>query len=186
MSTIIPITRSQKIIAAKTETLTDTEKMAVASVTGKKGDRAVAADAAMAVITKLLTGQAAGGNRAGAVLVLRACMGLEQGCFDSAFETFKGSLADTASLSQWRKPFLAGLTILAQREESARQIGVWAEASSRFDKERKSLEKARDAKNAPKVAEKAAAFVDRITALIERAEERLRAQKTAAGAVEAS
>ena len=185
MSTIIPLTRAQKIIAAKTENLSDTEKMAVASVTGKKGDRAVAADAAMAVITKLLTGQAAGGNRAGAVLVLRACMGLEQGCFDSAFETFKGSLHDTASLGQWRKPFLASLTILAQREESARQIGVWAEASSRFDKERKALEKARDAKNATKVAEKAAAFVDRITALIERAEERLKAQKTAAEAVEA-
>jgi Flp pilus assembly protein TadD len=184
MSTIIPLTRSQKITAAKTESLTGEQKMALAAITGKKGDRAVAANDAMQVVTKLLTGQAAGGNRAGAVLVLRACMGLEQGCFDSAFDTFKGSLNDTASLSQWRKPFIAALTILAQREESARQIGVWAEASSRFEKERKALEKARDAKNAPKVAEKAAAFVDRITPLIERAEERLKAQKAPAEAQE--
>lgn len=168
------LTRTQKINASKTAELTSEQKMAVAAITGKKGDRAVAADDALQVVSKLLTGQAAGGNRAGAVLVFRACLGLEQGCFDSAFETFKGSLNETASLGQWRKPFSAAITILNSREEAARKIGVWAEASVRFDKERKALDKAREAKNAPKIEEKAALFLDRIQPLIDRAEEKAR------------
>jgi hypothetical protein len=118
------LTRSAKINAAKQE-LNNETLLALAATTGKKADRANAADAAMSIIAKLLTGQAAGGNREQAVLVLRACMGLEAAAFDNAFAHFSGSLSDVASLGIWAKPHQAALTLLTQREEAARKLGVW-------------------------------------------------------------
>lgn len=184
------LTRTQKIREAKVG-MSDESKLATAAITGKKMDREVASDAAMKIVSKLLTGQAAGGNREESVLVLRACLGLEQGVFDSAFAQFKGSLTDVASLGKWAKPFSHATMTLNEREESARKIGLWGEVAVKVEKERKALEKARDAKNAPKLEQKAAAFLNTIRPFIDRAEEKLAqsarraAQETAPEAVEA-
>lgn len=168
----IPLTRSAKINAAKRE-LSNDNLLALAAVTGKKADRANASDAALSIVAKLLTGQAAGGNRKQAVMVLRACMGLEQACFDNAWEHFSGSLSDVAALGIWARPHQAALSLLTHREEAARKLGVWIDSQARFEREGKALRKAADAANADKVAAKAAAFISSVAPYIERAQARL-------------
>jgi hypothetical protein len=166
------LTRSAKINAAKQE-LNNETLLALAATTGKKADRANAADAALSIISKLLTGQAAGGNREQAVLVLRACMGLEAAAFDNAFARFSGSLSDVAALGIWAKPHQAALSMLTQREEDARKLGIWIDAQARFEREGKALRKAADAANADKVAARAKAFLDTVAPYIDRAQAKL-------------
>ena len=178
------ITRTQALKAEKAQKLGAHDLLAVASLTGKKSDRENAKDVALGIVAKLLTGQAAGGNREAAVLALRACMGLEQAVFDSAWKGFSGSLADVAALGQWARPFLAARSILAQREEAARKAGLWAENAHKFDKERTSLDRAEGAKGAPKLAEKCRAFVTDIAPYIERAAEKLAARVAVAETAE--
>ena len=180
----IPLTRSQKLNAAKQE-LNNETLLALAAATGKKADRANAADAAMSIIAKLLTGQAAGGNREQAVIVLRACMGLEQACFDNAFAHFSGSLSDVASLGMWAKPHQAALSLLTHREEAARKLGVFIDAAARFEREGKALRRAADAESAEKTAAKAKAFLETVAPYIERAQKRVE-EIAAREAVEAS
>ena len=173
------LTRSQQIKANKVSTLDDASKMAVAALTGRKMDREVARDAALSQVVKLLTGQAAGGNREAAVLALRACMGLEGAPFDAAFSTFKGSLTDVANLAKWQRPFTAARACLAEREAAARALNIWAEAAPRFERERKLIDRAADAKNAEKVEAKATAFLQSVADYVDRAAEK-RAAKAAA------
>ena len=170
------LTRSQQIKANKANTLDDSTKLAVAALTGRKMDREVARDAALSQVVKLLTGQAAGGNREAAVLALRACMGLEGAPFDTAFATFKGSLTDVANLAKWQRPFTAARACLAEREAAARALNIWAEAAPRFERERKLIDRAADAKNAEKVEAKAAAFLESVAEYVERAAEKLAAK----------
>ena len=179
------LTRSQQIKANKVSTLDDASKMAVAALTGRKMDREVARDAALSQVVKLLTGQAAGGNREAAVLALRACMGLEGAPFDAAFSTFKGSLTDVANLAKWQRPFTAARACLAEREAAARALNIWAEAAPRFERERKLIDRAADAKNADKVEAKAAAFLQSVAEYVDRASAKLAAKAAPAPAVQA-
>lgn len=167
------LTRSQQLKINKVNTLDDASKLAVAALTGRKMDREVARDAALGQVVKLLTGQAAGGNREAAVLTLRACMGLEGAPFDAAFAAFRGSLTDVAGLAQWAKPFTAARRCLAEREAAARAMNIWAEAAPRFERERKLIDRAADAKNAEKVEAKAAAFIQSVAEYVDRAAEKL-------------
>ena len=179
------LTRSQQIKANKANALDDRTKLAVAALTGRKMDREVARDAALSQVVKLLTGQAAGGNREAAVLALRACMGLEGAPFDAAFANFKGSLTDVANLAKWQRPFTAARACLAEREAAARALNIWAEAAPRFERERKLIDRAADAKNAEKVEAKAAAFLESVAEYVERAAEKLAAKAAPAPSVPA-
>ena len=181
--TATKLTRSQQIKDRKVNTLDDSTKLAVAAITGRKMDREVARDAALGQVAKLLTGQAAGGNREAAVLALRACMGLEGAPFDAAFTSFKGSLTDVAGLAQWAKPFTAARRCLAEREAAARALNIWAEAAPRFERERKLIDRAADAKNAEKVEAKAATFLESVAEYVDRASAKLAAQAAPAPSV---
>lgn len=167
------LTRTQFLKNEKQENLTGTGLMAVAALTGRKADRELARDHALGEVTKLLTGQAAGGNRKGAVLALRACMGLEGAVYDSMFEHFKGSLSDVAALGMLADPVAAARVQIDSREAAAREIGVLGEVQGRFEKERKALTKARDAAGYPKLCQKVQAFLADVAPLIQRAQEKL-------------
>lgn len=167
------ITKTQQRTQDKRENWSDKDAMAVAALTGRKADREIARDAAMAQVTKLLTGQAGGTNRKGAILALRAVAGLEATAYDGLFEHFTGSLSDVAALGGLADPCRMARRILADREQAARNLGVWSDASPRFEREEKALTRAAGAAGYTKTCEKVRAFVEAIRPHIERATAKL-------------
>lgn len=171
--TVTKITKAQQRTHDKRENWSDKDAMAVAALTGRKADREIARDAAMIQVTKLLTGQAGGTNRKGAILALRAVAGLEATAYDGLFEHFTGSLSDVAALEGLADPCRMARRVLAEREQAARQLGIWSDAYSGFEREEKAITRAAGATSYHKVCEKARAFVEAIRPHIERAAAKL-------------
>lgn len=185
--TVTKLTKTQQRIDDKRENWTDKDAMAVAALTGRKADREIARDAAMAQVTKLLTGQAGGTNRKGAILALRAVAGLEATAYDGLFEHFTGSLSDVAALEGLADPCRMARRVLAEREQAARNLGIWSDASARFEREEKAITRAAGARSYPETCKKVRGFVEAIRPHIERAADKLaeKAQEAAQEAVTA-
>lgn len=185
--TVTKITKTQQRINDKRENWTDKDAMAVAALTGRKADREIARDAAMTQVSKLLTGQAGGTNRKGAILALRAVAGLEAAAYDGLFEHFTGSLSDVAALEGLADPCRMARRVLAEREQAARNLGFWSDAVGRFEREEKAITRAAGAVSYAKTCEKVRAFLEAIRPHIERAAAKLaeKAQEAAQEAVTA-
>lgn len=185
--TVTKLTKTQQRTQDKRENWSDKDAMAVAALTGRKADREIARDAAMAQVTKLLTGQAGGTNRKGAILALRAVAGLEAPAYDGLFEHFTGSLSDVAALEGLADPCRMARRVLAEREQAARNLGIWSDASARFEREEKAITRAAGAVSYAKTCEKVRAFLEAVRPHIERATAKLaeRAQEAAQEAVTA-